>query len=56
MSVLQLLGIRSVLKMLLQRVLADMAWSVDGGDGGFVDDGGAGFVFFCHIEVCDLSL
>lgn len=49
-SILQFLRVRAVLQVLLQRVLADMAWSV-GGDGCLVDDGGAGGIFFCHFEV-----
>lgn len=50
--VAQFLRIRTVLQVLLQRVLPDVRRLADGADGCLVDDGSA--VDFCHLVSLDL--
>lgn len=59
MSILELLGIKTVLQVFLQGVLADVGGgAAHGGDGRLVDDGVAGFGLgvFCHVVGMGLGL
>ena len=58
MPVFQLLRVRTLLEVLLERVLADVRGGVHGGDGRFINDGAAVLVFGCHtcVLVCCLSI